>query len=416
MKNPIKIFISGSLGNILENYDYVLYATFAVVIGKTFLAINDPYLATLATFGVFAAGFVTRPIGALIFGHIGDKYSRKLSLSLSIMLMSFPTSLIGILPSYSEVGILAPLALILIRFLQGLSIGGETSGYMTYLMEAMPESKRKGLIGSAALSSTAIGLFLGFFASFICNSYFSENEWAWRVPFLISFPVGLIGFYIRSKLEESHEFSVLKKQGKLSKLPIKDLFKSYTKRFFLICGLFISISIPFYIFFGFLPSFLITVLGYKPLQVSIIYLVSTSIFALIALVSGFLSDKFGAYRTMLFSSLLCLILVFPIFYLILTPNFISTLVGCVAFIVFAGLYQGSVPAIILKIFPTKVRSIGTAFSFNMISFVFGGLTPLLLTFLIKITNNNYYLIPCYLVMSLAVTFLTVRECGREKIF
>jgi MHS family proline/betaine transporter-like MFS transporter len=414
MKKSLRIITSGVIGNALENYDYVLYASFAVIIGQTFLAVEDPYLAMLATFAVFAAGFITRPIGAIIFGHIGDKHSRKTALSISIMLMSFPTSLIGILPSHSQIGIFAPIALVLIRFLQGISIGGETSGFMTYLMEAMPNSKKKGLIGSMALSSTAIGLFLGFFASFICNFYFSDVDWAWRVPFLISFPVGLIGFYIRSKLEDSYEFILLKKDGKLAKSPFKELIKKYKKRFFIICGLFISISIPFYIFFAFLSNFLITVLHYKPIQVSTIYLLCTAIFALIAPISGMLSDKFGAYKTLLWSSIAFSCLIFPIFNMILGTNFILTLFGCVFFIITAGLYQGSVPAVILKIFPTQVRSIGTAFSFNMVAVIFGGLAPLILTFLIKI-SSNYYIIPLYLILSFSITILAIKVGKKEGV-
>jgi MHS family proline/betaine transporter-like MFS transporter len=414
MNNSIKIIVSSVIGNILENYDYVLYATFAVVIGKTFLSIEDPYLAMLATFAIFAAGFITRPIGAIIFGHIGDKHSRKLALSVSIMLMSFPTTIIGLLPSYEQIGILAPIALVLIRFLQGISIGGETSGFMTYLMEAMPNSKRKNLIGSIAVSSTAIGLFFGFLASFICNFYFADISWAWRLPFLISLPVGLVGFYIRSKLEESVEFLEFKNKGKLYKMPFVELLKNYKKRFFIICGLFISISIPFYIFFGFMASFLSAILHYKPIEVSIIYLVCTTIFAIAALASGLLSDRFGAYKTMLIASLIFCILIFPIFTFIFSDNFLSTLFGCFCFIALAGLYQGSVPAVILKIFPTKIRSIGTAFSFNIVSVIFGGLTPLFLTFMIKV-SSNYYVMPCYLILSFLITILAVRIARREDL-
>ncbi len=330
------------------------------------------------------------------------------------MLMSFPTALIGMLPAYSEIGILAPIALVMIRFLQGISIGGETSGFMTYLMEAMPNSKRKGFIGSIALSSTAIGLFLGFLASFFCNFYFAEVSWAWRVPFLISLPVGLIGLYIRSKLEESFEFALLKKQGELYKSPFKELIKKYRKQFFIICGLFVSISVPFYIFFAFLSNFLITVLHYQPIQVSTIYLICTAIFAIVALISGWLSDRFGAYKTLLYSSMSFAFLILPIFSLILSNNFWLTLFGCIAFITSAGLYQGSVPAVIIKIFPTKVRSIGTAFSFNMVSVIFGGLTPLFLTFLIKI-SNNYYIIPIYSLLALLVTILTIRVSKKEEL-
>jgi MHS family proline/betaine transporter-like MFS transporter len=371
----------------------------------------------LATFGVFAAGFFMRPIGAIIFGHIGDKYGRKIALSASIMLMSIPTALIGVLPDYSKIGILAPIALLIIRLLQGVSIGGETSGFMIYLMESMPDSKRKALLGSIALSSTALGLFFGFLASFICNFYFGENENAWRIPFLLSLPAGIIGIYIRTKLDESPEFKTLQNKGLLAKSPFKELFKNHTKRFFVICGLFVSISAPFYIFFAFLATFLVKISHYTQLQVSIIYLICTFAFGCFAPISGWLSDRFGIYKVLLCSIITFAAFLFPIFILIFSSNFYSTLAGCLIFIFLITLYQGSIPSIILTIFPAKVRSIGTAFSFNMVSAIFGGLAPALITLLIKISGSHWVIVG-YLLISSAITILSllVGKKARAKIF
>jgi MHS family proline/betaine transporter-like MFS transporter len=410
-----KIIISGVIGNILENYDYILYANFAVIIAKLFFPQTDVYTSMIATFGVFAAGFFMRPIGAVIFGHIGDKHGRKIALSASIMLMSIPTALIGLLPDYSKIGILAPIALLIIRLLQGVSIGGETSGFMTYLMESMPDSKRKALLGSIALSSTALGLFFGFLASFICNFYFSESENAWRIPFLISFPIGLIGIYIRSKLDESIEFKTLRDKGQLAKSPFKELFKNHTKRFFVICGLFVSISIPFYIFFAFLATFLIKISHYTQLQVSIIYLICTFAFGCFAPISGWLSDRFGIYKVLLSTIITFAAFLFPVFTLIFSSNFYQTLTGCLIFIFLITLYQGSIPSIILQIFPTKVRAIGTAFSFNIVSAIFGGLAPLILTWLIKV-SENYWVIVVYLLISSLITILGLTAGRRARLF
>jgi MHS family proline/betaine transporter-like MFS transporter len=414
MRLSPKIVVSGVIGNALENYDYVLYANFAVIISKLFFPTGDLYTSLIATFGVFAAGFLTRPIGAIIFGHIGDKYSRKTALSFSIMLMSFPTSLIGLLPSYSEIGLLAPLALVIIRMMQGISIGGETSGFMTYLMESVPDQKRKHLFGAIALSSTALGIFLGFVAVFICNFYFSDVDYAWRIPFLISFPVGIVGFYIRSKLDETPEFQNLKNKNLLAKSPFLELFREHKTRFFVICGLFVSISVPFYIFFGFLVAFLTKIIGYSQLQVSIIYLASSFAFIIFPFLSGFLSDRFGIGKVLLFAITTFAALVFPIFSLILSENFAATLVGCLLFIFTITLYQGSVPSLVTQIFPTKVRAIGTAFSFNMVSVIFGGFTPLVLTWLIKTTGNNL-MIPTYLIFSSVITVIALIISNKRKI-
>ncbi len=415
MRKSHKIVISGVIGNILENYDYVLYANFAVIISKLFFPQTDLYTSMLATFGVFAAGFFMRPIGAVIFGHIGDKYGRKIALSASIMLMSIPTALIGVLPDYSKIGILAPIALLVIRLLQGVSIGGETSGFMTYLMESMPDSKRKALLGSIALSSTALGLFFGFLASFICNFYFSGSEDAWRIPFLISLPIGIIGIYIRTKLDESPEFKTLQNKGLLAKSPFKELFKNNTKRFFVICGLFVSISIPFYIFFAFLATFLVKISHYTQLEVSIIYLICTFAFGCFAPISGWLSDRFGIYKVLLCAIITFAAFLFPIFTLIFSSDFYSTLSGCLIFIFLITLYQGSIPSIILQIFPTKVRAIGTAFSFNMVSAIFGGLAPLALTWLIKISENHWVILG-YLLMSSAISILALLVGRKSRLF
>ncbi len=406
MRLSPKVVVSGVIGNALENYDYVLYANFAVIIGKLFFPAVDLYTSLIATFGVFAAGFLTRPIGAIIFGHIGDKYSRKIALSFSIMLMSFPTSLIGLLPSYSEIGILAPLALVIIRMMQGISIGGETSGFMTYLTEVVPNQKRKHLFGAIALSSAALGIFLGFVAVFICNFYFADVEYAWRIPFLISFPIGIVGFYIRSKLDETPEFQDLKNRNLLAKSPFMELLKEHKTRFFVICGLFVSISVPFYIFFGFLATFLTKIIGYSQLQVSQIYLLSSFAFIVFPFLSGFLSDRFGVGKVLLFTISIFALLVLPIFSLILRQDFIFTLLGCLLFIFIITLYQGSVPSLVTKIFPTKVRAIGTALSFNMTSVIFGGFAPLVLTWLLKTTENNLA-IPTYLIFSSLITIVAL---------
>lgn len=414
MRLSPKVVISGVIGNTLENYDYILYANFAIIISKMFFPAGDLYTSLIATFGVFAAGFLTRPIGALIFGHIGDKYSRKTALSFSIMLMSFPTSLIGLLPSYSEIGILAPLALVIIRMMQGISIGGETSGFMTYLMESVPNQKRKHLFGAIALSSTALGLFLGLLASFVCNIYFSDVDWAWRVPFLLSLPVGIIGFYIRSKLDETAEFKNLKKKNLIAKSPFIELVKNYKIRFAIICGLFISISIPFYIFFGFLTTFLVKVQNLSPPQVSIIYLTCSAIFIISPFLSGSLSDRFGIYRVLLLAIIAFAICIFPIFHLILSHDFVSTFIGCVLFIILISLYQGSIPSSVIDFFPAQVRSIGTALSFNLVSVIFGGFSPLILTWLLKTTNNQIS-IPSYIMFFSLISAISIIFAKKHKI-
>lgn len=281
-------------------------------------------------------------------------------------------------------------------------------------MEVTPDQKRKHLFGAIALSSTALGIFLGFFAVFICNFYFADVEYAWRIPFLISFPVGIVGFYIRNKLDETPEFQKLKSKNLLAKSPLMELFREHKTRFFVICGLFVSISVPFYIFFGFLATFLTKIIGYSQLQVSQIYLVSSFAFIVFPFLSGFLSDRFGVGKVLLFAILTFATLAFPIFSLILQKDFALTLLGCLLFIFVITLYQGSVPSLVTQVFPTKVRAIGTALSFNMISVIFGGFTPLVLTWLIKTIENNL-IIPAYLIFSSLITITSLIISNHHRI-
>jgi MFS transporter, MHS family, proline/betaine transporter len=414
MRPSPRIIISGVIGNALENYDYILYANFAIVIGNLFFPSKDLYNSLIAVFGVFAAGFLTRPLGAIIFGIIGDKYGRKNALSISVILMSIPTSLIGIIPSYAEIGIWAPILLVIIRMMQGLSIGGETSSFMIYLMESIPDSKSKAFLGSIALSSTAIGLLLGFMASFICNFYFIDIEWAWRVPFLLSFPVSIVGFYIRRKLEETPDFRILKDRNLIVKSPLLELIKKHKVSFFTICGIFVSISVPFYIFFGFLATFLVKIIGHSQLQVSLIYLVCSASFIFLPMLSGLLSDRYGINKILLLTISIFGICIFPIFLLIFSEDFTATLVGCLVFIFLISLYQGSIPSLVIKIFPAEVRSIGTALSFNLVSVLFGGFSPLILTWLLKVVEN-WFVIPAYLVFSSLITIISLKIMSNNMV-
>ncbi len=183
-----KVVISGMIGNGLEWYDYALYGHMAAIISKLFFPSDDPFTSLIATFGVFAAGFAMRPIGAILFGYVGDRYGRKTSLAFSILLMAIPTAAIGLLPTYAQIGIWAPILLTVIRLLQGLSLGGEFSGSITFMVEHAPPDKR-GIIGSAAVVSLVAGMLLGSLMATIFAKALSPEDfesWGWRVPFLLA--------------------------------------------------------------------------------------------------------------------------------------------------------------------------------------------------------------------------------------
>ena len=217
-----KVVISGMIGNALEWYDYALYAQFAYIIGVKFFPQTE--FVEILTFAVFAAGFVVRPLGGIIFGQIGDRFGRRIALVLGIMLMAIPTAGIGLLPSYESIGITAPIILVIIRLLQGFSLGGEFSGCIAYIVEHSPADKR-GLAGSAAFVSMCLGMLLGLIVAQGFTYFLSEENllsWGWRIPFIVGLFIGLVGLYIRSHLAESPLYKAAKAQGALSRTPLRE--------------------------------------------------------------------------------------------------------------------------------------------------------------------------------------------------
>lgn len=229
-----KVVISGMIGNALEWYNYALhalhalYAQFAYIIGVKFFPQTE--FVEVLTFAVFAAGFVVRPLrGGIISGQIGDRFGRRIALVLGIMLMAIPTAGIGLLPSYESIGITAPIILVIIRLLQGFSLGGEFSGCIVYIVEHSPADKR-GLAGSADFVSMCLGMLLGLIVAQGFRYFLSEENllsWGWRIPFIVGLFIGLVGLYIRSHLAESPLYKAVKAQGVLSRTPLRETLCKY---------------------------------------------------------------------------------------------------------------------------------------------------------------------------------------------
>ena len=229
-----KVAVSSFLGNFIEWFDYATYSYFAVVIANVFFPGDDPALALMQTFAVFALSFLLRPIGAIFWGSMGDKKGRKWALSTSIFLMTGATFCIGLLPGYLAIGLAAPILLLLLRMIQGFSASGEYAGAATFLAEYAPSDKR-GVYCSLVPASTAVGLLVGSTFATVMYTILPDaavNEWGWRIPFLLAGPLGLVAHYIRTKLEDSPTYQEM--QAAISKTddsnhPIRDLFCHHTK-------------------------------------------------------------------------------------------------------------------------------------------------------------------------------------------
>lgn len=294
-----KVAVSSFLGNFIEWFDYATYSYFAVVIANVFFPGDDPALALMQTFAVFALSFLLRPIGAIFWGSMGDKKGRKWALSTSIFLMTGATFCIGLLPGYLAIGLAAPILLLLLRMIQGFSASGEYAGAATFLAEYAPSDKR-GVYCSLVPASTAVGLLVGSTFATVMYTILPDaavNEWGWRIPFLLAGPLGLVAHYIRTKLEDSPTYQEM--QAAISKTddsnhPIRDLFRHHTKELIISFGAAMLNAVGFYVVLTYLPVYLETVVMMPANESSLITTICLVAYVAFIFGMGHLSDKFRA--------------------------------------------------------------------------------------------------------------------------
>ena len=390
-----KVIISGMIGNALEWYDYALYAQFSYIIGVKFFP--DTEFSQILTYAVFAAGFIVRPVGGIVFGYIGDRMGRRLALALGIILMAVPTAGIGLLPSYDVIGIAAPIILTIIRLIQGLSLGGEFSGCIAYIVEHSPAENR-GLAGSASFVSMCLGMLMGLVVAQGFAFFLEEEEllsWGWRVPFIFGLFIGLIGLYIRSHLSESPIYLKAKANGLLSRTPIRETFTKYWRELLIAIAVYINVTAPFFTTTVFIKQYMIN-LGYeqsKSATVCSIILITLSIFFPIA---AYISDKVGRKPVLVSTSIALIFSIYPIFLALETMNYTYAILSQIIFAAIVGSYMGPVPTLLVELFPTRVRFTGVAISYNLSAAIFGGTAPMVGAALYKLTGDQislaYYLI------------------------
>jgi MFS transporter, MHS family, proline/betaine transporter len=410
-----KVILSTMVGNGLEWYDYALYAYSTLIISKLFFPEGNETAHLLATFGIFAVGFIARPFGGIFFGIIGDKFGRRKALVLAIMMMAIPTGCIGLLPTYEMIGIWAPILLVLIRIFQGLSLGGEFSGSMTFLVEHAPPGKR-ALIGSTAVVSLIIGFLTGSFLCFLIKLSMSDVQyetWGWRIPFILGMGIGFIGFYIREHCVESPRYVIAKEQGALASTPVRDVLKHELPHVFQAIGIYITVTMPFYLVSAYFIAFTEHTLGRSKDEALMLNTINMLILLIMSLASAWASDLYGRRKVLIAAAVASLLLVYPLFGLVLSPDFTSILLGQALLAIVVGSYLGPVPALLVEIFPTRLRYTGMAMSYNISAALFGGTAPMVCQWLVSTTGNNYsivyYVMLCNVVSLVALYFYRDRH-------
>jgi MHS family proline/betaine transporter-like MFS transporter len=415
MSQMKKVVASTMLGNGLEWYDYALYGTFTALISKHFFPAGNDAVALIATFGIFAIGFLMRPLGAMMFGYIGDKYGRKNALSLSILMMAIPTACIGLLPTYAMIGIYAPILLTLIRLVQGVAIGGEFGGSIVYLVEhAKPANKNR--IGSLSMISMLIGLLFGTIISTVLAKIMSPEDfdmYGWRIPFILGFFIGLVGLYIRTKLNESPVFIEAQEAGHVSETPISETFKNNYKEVLLGVGLYLAVTIPFYIQTVFMPSFMVKFMHFSSADSLTIYTSVLFVMMICAPISAFWCDTKNRERLMKIVTVCYLLFAIPYVYLLDYKTFTFALISQIAFGSIIAFYIAPIPTLVTELFPARTRYTGMSLSCNLAAAIFGGTSPMLITALITGTGSNYP-IAIYVMIAALVSMLCVWEVKRRR--
>lgn len=393
-----KVIAASAIGNFVEWFDFAVYGFLAVTIATLFFPQGNPTLALLQTFAVFAVSFALRPLGGIVFGILGDRIGRKRVLSITVLLMAGATTLIGLLPTYASIGLLAPLLLALARCLQGFSAGGEYAGACAFVMEHAP-TEQKARYGSFVPVSTFLAFASAAGLVFGLDQVLDSEQmqaWGWRLPFLIAAPLGLVGLYMRLRLDESPVFKAMAAEPVPEHSPLLETLRSHGAT--IVClGAFISATaLSFYMFTTYLTTYMQVVGGAARPVALLASLMALLFAALLCPFVGRYSDRVGRRRTILTAGVALIVAVYPAFTLATSGALLPSALGAMLLAVGA-VICGVVTAVLLsEQFPTRVRYTASAFTYNLAYTIFGGTAPLIATWLIEVTGDRmspaYYLI------------------------
>ncbi|MGW3469998.1 MFS transporter [Saccharopolyspora sp. NPDC000995] len=405
-----RVTIASAIGNFVEWFDNGAYAVMSATIAMLFFPKFDSAAALLATWAIFGAGFIARPLGALFFGRYGDRVGRNRALALSVLCMSASTLLIGLLPTYSGVGLMAPLLLLLMRTVQGFSTGGEYTGASSFIMEYAPEGRRARYasvvpmtVGVAAVAGSALGMLL--------TGMLSEDalqSWGWRVPFLIAGPLGAIGLYLRSRLEDTPVFRTLASTENKARTPLRDSFKVARKQIFALFAYSITNAVGYYFMSSYMISYMSASLGYTKTEALLTSVVSMLAYSVVCPLMAMASDRFGRRPMLLGACAGFAVLTLPAF-LLMETSLAGAMVGSSVLAMLVAMIGTSNVPVMVELFPAHLRASGSAMGYTAAYVLFGGTAPFVATWLVGTSGNSsapaFYLMGVAVLSLLAVIFL-----------
>jgi metabolite-proton symporter len=404
-----KIAFASFIGTAIEFYDFYIYGTAAaLVLGGVFFPEATPLRGTLLAFATFAVGFAARPLGGIVFGHYGDRVGRKAMLIFSLLVMGVGTFLIGLLPGYAAIGITAPVLLVILRFLQGVGLGGEWGGAVLMATEHAPTDKR-GFYSSFPQVGPAVGFLLSSGLFLLLTVSLSEeqfNAWGWRIPFLLSIVLVVIGLYVRVTIAETPIFKRAMETQTRARVPFLDMVRTYPIVLALTSGGILLAYVLFYIITTFSLSYGTTLLGLPNSTVLYCTMIAVGLMGVGVPIFAVLSDKMGRRRLCLGAAVLAGLWAFPLFWLFNTGRPILIALGfSVGMIIFAMLY-GPMGAFLPELYGTRLRYSGAAVSYNLGGVLGGALAPIIATQLLASTGASWA-ISVYILAMAVVTFVSV---------
>jgi MFS family permease len=405
-----KVILASSSGTLIEWYDFYIFGTLGVFIAPLFYPPGNPAIQFLVFLATFATGFAVRPLGAIVFGRVGDLIGRKYAFLVTLTLMGLSTAVIGLLPTYASIGFVAPVILVLLRLLQGLALGGEYGGAATYVAEHAPDNRR-GYFTSYIQTTATVGLFASLLVILAVRESMSAQDfqaWGWRIPFLLSFILVAMSIYIRLRLRESPLFARLKDQGKSSKAPLKDSFGNRRNWKLILLALFGATAgqaVVWYTGQFYALFFLQTVLKVNYVTSYIIIAIALLIGTPFFLVFGALSDRIGRKKIMMAGCLIAAVTYIPIYMgmkaaagpitgegtaaIAANPNVPLLVLLVLIQVIYVTMVYGPIAAFLVELFPAKIRYTSMSLPYHLGNGEFGGFLPLVASAIVVATGNIY---------------------------
>ena len=412
--SPLRQVITGaSIGNAVEWYDFAIYGFLATFIAANFFPAGNETAALLNTFAIFAAAFVMRPLGGLVFGPLGDRIGRQKVLALVILLMSGSTLAMGLLPTYDAIGVAAPLLLLFLRCLQGFSAGGEYGGGACYLAEFATD-RRRGLTVTFIAWSGVVGFLLGSMTVTLLQTLLGDaamDSYGWRIPFLIAGPLGLVGLYIRLRLTDTPAFEALAASDDVASSPLREALRTAWRPILSVIGIMILFNVGYYVVFTYLPTYFIKTLQFSKTTAFVSITVACTVAIVLILPLAALSDRIGRRPLLIAGTLAFAVLAYPLFLLLNTGSVAAAIAAHALLAAIESVYISVAVATGVELFATRVRYSGFSIGYNLCVAAFGGTTPYVVAWLTGSTGNN--LAPAFYVIVAAVvslgTVLTLKE-------